>query len=60
MVDKPKELSGLNQKVGGWFGGMLDASDTGSTPTGRKSGPKVLVVQYAERINLMPSPFWAG
>ena len=23
-VDKPKELTGLDQKVGGWFGGILD------------------------------------
>ncbi len=22
ILDKPKELSGLNQKVGGWFGGF--------------------------------------
>jgi hypothetical protein len=32
-------------------------SDTGNTPAGRQSGPKVFVVRYAERGNLMPSPF---
>jgi hypothetical protein len=32
-------------------------SDTGNIPTGRESGPKVFVVRYAERGNLMPSPF---
>jgi hypothetical protein len=32
-------------------------SDTGNTPAGRQSGPKVFVVRYAERGNPMPSPF---
>ena len=36
------------------------SSDTGDIPTGRQSGPKVFVVNYVERGNLMPSPPRAG
>ena len=32
------------------------SSDTGDIPTGRQSGPKVSVVEYADRANSMPSP----
>ncbi len=35
-------------------------SDTGNTPTGRESGPKVSAVKYVERGNLMPSPSGMG
>ena len=59
-IDKPKELLGLNLKVSGRFGCNLESFDTGKTPTGRQSGPKVSVVEYAERGNLMPSPSVAG
>ena len=34
----------------------LWSSDTGNIPTGRESGPKVFVVEYAERGSPMPSP----
>jgi hypothetical protein len=33
------------------------SSDTDNIPTGRQSGPKVFVVEYAERGSPMPSPF---
>ena len=49
ILNKPEELIGLDQKVSGRFGGIARMSDTGSIPTGRESGPKVLVVEYAER-----------
>lgn len=57
-LNKPKELLGLKQKVRGEVRMGLRTSDTGSIPTGRQGGPKVFVVNYAERSNLMPSPFW--
>ena len=55
-IDKPKELWGLNQN-GKWVVRRdCRTYDTGNTPTGRQSGPKVFVVKYVERGNLMPSP----
>ncbi len=35
-------------------------SNMGNSPTGRQSGPKVSVVKYVERSNLMPSPLYCG
>ena len=46
----------MDQK-GEWVAWMfLWSSDTGNIPTGRESGPKVSVVEYADRANPMPSP----
>ena len=57
ILDKPKELVGLDQK-GKWVVRRFSkSSDTGNIPTGRESGPKVSVVEYAERGSPMPSPF---
>ena len=56
ILNKPKELAGLDQK-GEWVVRVSwRSSDTGDIPTGRQSGPKVSVVEYADRANPMPSP----
>ena len=36
------------------------SSDTGDIPTGRQSGPKVFVVNYVERSNLISPPQFRG
>ena len=36
------------------------SSDAGDIPTGRQSGPKVFVVNYVERSNLIPPPQFRG
>ncbi len=56
MLDKPKELTGLNQNCK-WVGQIFSMiSDTGRNPTGRESGPKASAVKCVERGNPMPLP----
>jgi hypothetical protein len=55
-IDKPKELRGLNQKVGGWFGGVAERPTRAVSPPAEQSGPKVFAVGYVERGNPVPSP----
>ncbi|MDX1737129.1 MAG: hypothetical protein R3261_02770 [Alphaproteobacteria bacterium] len=47
----------MNQKVSGWFGWIGERPTRAKLPPAEQSGPKVSAVRYAERGNLMPSPF---